>query len=133
MTWISGAVTFLVAIPCAFTGYVSQQNFDAQWISTQAKDGLNAVGVGAFFNVTNFGQMYSYHVLLLPAAVLGRWSARTSCSSAATASCRRSRSRGADEAAVSALAAYRAAGAPRTSGESLEGRATAATTSSRRP
>jgi ubiquinol-cytochrome c reductase cytochrome b subunit len=67
--WITGAVTFLVAIPTALTGYVSQQNFDAQWISTQAKDGLNSVGVGAFFNVTNFGQMYSYHVLLLPAAV----------------------------------------------------------------
>jgi quinol-cytochrome oxidoreductase complex cytochrome b subunit len=27
--------------------------------------------VGAFFNVTNFGQMYSYHVLLLPLAVVG--------------------------------------------------------------
>ena len=68
--WITGAVTFLVAVPCALTGYVSQQNFDAQWISTQAKDGLNSVGVGAFFNVTNFGQMYSYHVLLLPLAVV---------------------------------------------------------------
>ncbi len=69
--WITGAVTFLVAVPTALTGYVSQQNFDAQWISTQAKDGLNSVGVGAFFNVTNFGQMYSYHVLLLPLAVVG--------------------------------------------------------------
>ncbi len=68
--WITGAIVFLVAVPTALTGYVSQQNFDAQWISTQAKDGLNSVGVGAFFNVTNFGQMYSYHVLLLPAAVV---------------------------------------------------------------
>jgi quinol-cytochrome oxidoreductase complex cytochrome b subunit len=69
--WMTGAVAFVVAIPCALTGYVSQQNFDAQWISTQAKDGMNAVGVGAFFNVTNFGQMYSYHVFLLPLAVVG--------------------------------------------------------------
>ena len=68
--WITGAVTFLVAIPCALTGYVSQQNFDAQWISTQAKDAMNSVGIGAFFNLTNFGQMYSYHVLLLPVAVV---------------------------------------------------------------
>ena len=60
----------MVAIPCALTGYVSQQNFDAQWISTQAKDGMNAAGIGSFFNVTNFGQMYSYHVLLLPLAVV---------------------------------------------------------------
>jgi ubiquinol-cytochrome c reductase cytochrome b subunit len=59
-----------VVIPCALTGYVSQQNFDAQWISTQAKDAMNSVGAGAFFNLTNFGQMYSYHILLLPAAVI---------------------------------------------------------------
>ncbi len=69
-TWITGAVTFLVAVPCALTGYVSQQNFDAQWISTQAKDAFNSVGIGAFFNLTNFGQMYSYHVFLLPVAVV---------------------------------------------------------------
>lgn len=68
--WVTGAITFLIAVPCALTGYVSQQNFDAQWISTQAKDAMNSVGVGAFFNLTNFGQMYSYHILLLPAAVV---------------------------------------------------------------
>ena len=68
--WMTGAVTFLIAIPCALTGYVSQQNFDAQWISTQAKDAMNSVGIGAFFNLLDFGQMYSYHILLLPAAVV---------------------------------------------------------------
>jgi quinol-cytochrome oxidoreductase complex cytochrome b subunit len=68
--WITGAIVFLVAIPSALTGYVSQQNLDAQWISTQAKDAMNSVGAGAFFNLTNFGQMYSYHVLALPAAVI---------------------------------------------------------------
>jgi quinol---cytochrome c reductase cytochrome b subunit, bacillus type len=68
--WITGAIVFLVAIPCALTGYVSQQNFDAQWISTQAKDAMNSVGIGAFFNLLDFGQMYSYHVLLLPVAVV---------------------------------------------------------------
>jgi quinol-cytochrome oxidoreductase complex cytochrome b subunit len=69
-TWVTGALTFLVAIPCALTGYVSQQNFDAEWISTQAKDAMNATGIGAFFNLLNFGQMYSYHILLLPLAVV---------------------------------------------------------------
>jgi hypothetical protein len=69
-TWVVGAITFLISIAAAFTGYLSQQNFDAQWISTQAKDGLNAVGIGAFFNVTNFGQMYTFHVILLPVAVV---------------------------------------------------------------
>jgi quinol-cytochrome oxidoreductase complex cytochrome b subunit len=68
--WMTGVVSFLVAIPCALTGYVSQQNFDAQWISTQAKDAINASGLGSFFNLTNFGQMYSYHVFLLPLAVV---------------------------------------------------------------
>lgn len=69
-TWVSGAIAFLIGIAAAFTGYLSQQNFDAQWIATQAKDGLNSVGIGAFFNVTNFGQMYTFHVLLLPLAVV---------------------------------------------------------------
>ncbi|MDQ6779026.1 MAG: cytochrome b N-terminal domain-containing protein [Actinomycetota bacterium] len=70
-TWITGAVVFVVAVPAALTGYVSQQNFDSQWISTQAKDAMNAAGIGSFWNLMDFGQMYSYHVLLLPAAVIG--------------------------------------------------------------
>jgi len=69
-TWITGVVSFLVSVGAAFTGYLSQQNFDSQWISTQAKDGLNAAGIGAFFNVLNFGQMLMWHILLLP-LVLG--------------------------------------------------------------
>jgi ubiquinol-cytochrome c reductase cytochrome b subunit len=69
LTWITGAVAFLVSIGTAFTGYLSQQNFDSQWIGTQAKDGLNASGVGAFFNVLNYGQMLMWHILLLPLIV----------------------------------------------------------------
>jgi ubiquinol-cytochrome c reductase cytochrome b subunit len=68
--WMTGAITFLVAIPCALTGYVSQQNFDSQWISTQAKDAMNAVGIGSFFNLMDFGQMYSYHIFLLPVLIV---------------------------------------------------------------
>ena len=69
LTWMTGVVTFAVSIGAAFTGYLSQQNFDSQWISTQAKDGLNSVGIGSFFNVLNFGQMLLWHVLLLPVVV----------------------------------------------------------------
>ena len=70
LTWITGAVAFLGSIGTAFTGYLVQTNFDSQWISTQAKDGLNSVGVGAWFNVLDTGQMLLWHVLLLP-LVLG--------------------------------------------------------------
>jgi hypothetical protein len=69
-TWVMGAVTMLVAVFCALTGYVSQQNFEAQWIATQAKDGLNAVGVGAFLNVLNTGQMLTVHVVVLPLTIV---------------------------------------------------------------
>jgi ubiquinol-cytochrome c reductase cytochrome b subunit len=69
LTWITGAVCFVGSIGTAFTGYLSQSNFDAQWISTQAKDGLNAVGVGAYFNVLNPAQMLLWHVALLPLIV----------------------------------------------------------------
>jgi ubiquinol-cytochrome c reductase cytochrome b subunit len=66
LTWITGAVAFLGSIGTAFTGYLVQSNFDSQWISTQAKDGLNAVGIGAWFNVLDPGQMLLWHVVLLP-------------------------------------------------------------------
>jgi hypothetical protein len=69
MTWVTGAVAFIVSIGAAFTGYLTQQNLDSQWISTQAKDGLNSVGVGAYFNVLDFGQMLMWHIVLLPLAV----------------------------------------------------------------
>ena len=70
LTWVTGAVTFLVSILTAFTGYVSQTNFDSQWISTQAKDGINATGGGAYFNVLNLGQMLMWHIVLLPIAAV---------------------------------------------------------------
>ena len=69
-TWMVGVVIFLISIVAAFTGYLSQENFDAQWIAVNAKDAMNSVGAGAFFNVLNFGQMYGIHVMLVPIAVL---------------------------------------------------------------
>ncbi len=69
-TWITGVVSFVVSVGAAFTGYLSQQNFDSQWISTQAKDGINSTGAGAIFNVTNFGQMLMWHIMLLPLCVV---------------------------------------------------------------
>jgi ubiquinol-cytochrome c reductase cytochrome b subunit len=69
LTWVTGAVAFLGSIGTAFTGYLSQTNFDSQWTAGQAKDGLNAVGVGAVFNVLDTGQMLLWHVMLLPLIV----------------------------------------------------------------
>jgi ubiquinol-cytochrome c reductase cytochrome b subunit len=69
MTWITGSIAFLGSIGTAFTGYLIQSNFDSQWIAGQAKDGLNSVGVGAWFNVLNYGQMLLFHVVLFPLAL----------------------------------------------------------------
>ena len=66
MTWITGVVAFVASVVECFTGYLSQQNFDSQWISASGKDAFNPVGVGAFFNVLNFGQMLLWHVVLVP-------------------------------------------------------------------
>jgi quinol-cytochrome oxidoreductase complex cytochrome b subunit len=68
-TWMIGVVIFGISILTAFTGYLSQQNFDGQFIALNAKDAMNGAGVGAFFNVLNFGQMYGLHVMLLPIGV----------------------------------------------------------------
>ncbi len=70
LTWITGVVLFLTSVGAGFTGYVSQTNYDSQWISTQAKDGINATGGGAIFNVLNLGQMLMWHIVLLPLAAV---------------------------------------------------------------
>jgi ubiquinol-cytochrome c reductase cytochrome b subunit len=69
LTWAVGVITFGTSVLTAFTGYISQQNFDAQWIALQGKDAINATGAGAFFNLLNFGQMYGWHIVILPLAV----------------------------------------------------------------
>lgn len=69
LTWVTGAVAFVASVGTAFTGYLVQTNFGSQFISTQAKDGLNSVGVGAEFNVLDTGQMLLWHVMLLPLAL----------------------------------------------------------------
>jgi len=68
-TWITGVLAFGTSIITALTGYLIQTNFDSQWIATQAKDGFNAMGIGAFFNTLNTGQAILLHVALLPLVV----------------------------------------------------------------
>ena len=70
LTWITGVVAFAASVVECFTGYVSQQNFDSQWISTSGKDAFNSVGIGAFFNVMNTGQMLMWHIVLLPIVLI---------------------------------------------------------------
>jgi hypothetical protein len=70
MTWITGVVAFGASVVECFTGYLSQSNFDSQWIATNGKDAFNAVGAGAFFNVMNFGQMLMWHIVLIPVLLI---------------------------------------------------------------
>jgi hypothetical protein len=69
-TWITGVVAFVASVVECFTGYLSQQNFDSQWIAASGKDAFNSVGVGAFFNVMNFGQMLMWHIVLVPIVLI---------------------------------------------------------------
>ena len=66
LTWMTGVLAFVVSITEAFTGYLSQQNFDSQWIATNAKDAVNSTGLGSFFNVMNFGQIITWHIVIIP-------------------------------------------------------------------
>jgi ubiquinol-cytochrome c reductase cytochrome b subunit len=58
LAWMTGVVCFLASLRTVFIGYLVQTNFDSQWISFEAKDGLNAVGIGAFFNVANWDRCF---------------------------------------------------------------------------
>ena len=56
LTWITGAVAFLTSIGTALHRLPNAAEPRlAMDSSTQAKDGLNSVGVGAYFNVLDFG------------------------------------------------------------------------------
>lgn len=70
LTWITGVVAFMASIVECFTGYLSQQNFDAQWIATNGKDAINTTGLGGFFNLLNFGQMLMWHIVLIPLVLI---------------------------------------------------------------
>lgn len=70
LTWVTGMLLFLASITTALTGYLSMTNFAGQWIGVQGKDALNSVGVGAFFNLLNFGQMYGFHIVIFPTVIV---------------------------------------------------------------
>ena len=55
-----------MAVPTALTGFLSQQNFESQWIASQAKDAVDAVGLGWLMNPFDVGRMVTFHVVLLP-------------------------------------------------------------------
>lgn len=57
---------FALSIFEAYTGYLSQTNWDSQWIAVQAKDAMNALGIGGFFNTMNTAQVLTLHVAVIP-------------------------------------------------------------------
>jgi ubiquinol-cytochrome c reductase cytochrome b subunit len=69
LTWVTGVLLFVASIGTAFTGYLSESDFTSQWIGAEGKDGINAIGVGSWFNILNLGQMLLWHVVLLPFVV----------------------------------------------------------------
>ena len=69
LTWMTGAIAFLVSIFEGFTGYISQTNLDSQWIAFEAKDAMNGAGIGAFFNTMNFGQALMLHIVVMPLVI----------------------------------------------------------------
>lgn len=65
-TWMVGVLTFGVVVFTGLTGFMSQTNWDSQWIALQAKDAMNALGVGAVFNTLDTAQVLTLHVVVLP-------------------------------------------------------------------
>src|SRR4029077_17857612 len=66
LTWVTGVLLFVASIGTAFTGYLSESDFTSQWIAAEGKDGINSIGVGAWFNILDASQMLLWHVVLLP-------------------------------------------------------------------
>ena len=68
LTWITGAVAFIGSIGTAFTGYLSQSNFDSQWIRPSQRRGQLGWGRRAI-HVLNPAQMLLWHIMLMPLLV----------------------------------------------------------------
>jgi len=69
-TWFAGALSFGVAMFTGLTGFLSQTNWDAQWVAVQSKDAMNALGVGGLFNPMNTSQVVTLHIVVLPLLVV---------------------------------------------------------------
>lgn len=70
LTWMVGVLTFGLAVVEAFLGYLSRGDFFAQWNQVQGKDAFNALGVGAWLNLLNNGQLYGLHISVIPAILI---------------------------------------------------------------
>jgi quinol-cytochrome oxidoreductase complex cytochrome b subunit len=69
-TWMIGVLTLGTAIFTGFTGYLSAANWSSQWHAVEAKDAMNAMGVGGFFFSTNYTQVLTLHVAVFPALIV---------------------------------------------------------------
>lgn len=69
LTWVVGLLLLGIGVFTGLTGFLLQTNWDSQWIATQAKDAMNAAGIGAFFNTMNTGQVLTLHVAALPLGI----------------------------------------------------------------
>ncbi len=69
ITWLVGGLAFGVGMFTGLTGFLSQTNWDSQWIATQAKDAMNAAGIGQLFNTMNLGQVLMLHIVVLPLVI----------------------------------------------------------------
>jgi quinol-cytochrome oxidoreductase complex cytochrome b subunit len=65
-TWIGGIIALGIAVFTGLTGFIMQTDWDAQWISGQSKDAMNAMGIGSFLNMLNTGQVTMLHILFFP-------------------------------------------------------------------
>jgi len=69
-TWMVGLLTFAVSVFTGLTGFLLQTNWDAQWIAVQAKDFMNSMGIGAFFNPMDTSQVVTLHIVVLPLTIM---------------------------------------------------------------
>jgi quinol-cytochrome oxidoreductase complex cytochrome b subunit len=65
-TWVWGLIALGASIFTGLTGFLLQSSWDSQWIAVQAKDAMNAIGIGGFLNTLNTGQVLTLHVAVLP-------------------------------------------------------------------
>lgn len=71
LTWVIGAIVFILALMEAEFGYGLRGDFSSQYRALQSADFFNGAFLGKFINTLNYAQIYGLHIIEVPIIIFG--------------------------------------------------------------
>ncbi len=70
LTWVIGAIVFILALMEAEFGYGLRGDFSSQYRALQSADFFNGAFLGKFINTLNYAQIYGLHIIEVPIIIV---------------------------------------------------------------